>query len=321
MEIQGLGGKQTAVFDLREIRDKQVPDKDGNVIPRSVVGGQFRWSVVGGAGLSRLIGRTEVVSLSNRVSSSFSCPTCCPDSFLNLDLTPAVSTGAQGGSIQLAVDGFLIDCSLRMLGPFNWSVSSWWVQKPNVISLSMVTAGTAQMNCLEAGQSDFEGTTVETWYDSDGIDCFARTDPFTGPGTGGVRPQVSISVAAFSPASVTPPGNPTSRVTFTVSASPASAEGLQPGDFAVVEIIKDTGGGNFTYVPSSQMTNVTLDLGGAAQDSFDVTAVEGTPPETYRFIIRISDVRRPSGGGSSSILSQIVLNPSNGSQTQTLMVN
>src|SRR5262245_50513034 len=119
-------------------------------IPLSVSGGQFRWSLIGDDA-QRLIGRSEVVSLSNNVSSSFSCPVCCPDSFSSLVITPGSSVGPVGGTALLTVDGFETDCYLNTLGPYAWSVSSWWIQYPSVISLQMVSQGSAQMGCLSIG--------------------------------------------------------------------------------------------------------------------------------------------------------------------------
>jgi len=95
---QELEVGETAAFDLRKIRDEQIPDRDGNVIPKTVSGGQLRWSVIGGGGNSRLIGRNQVVSISRNVSSSYSCPMCCPDSFYHLAIAPGGGTWPVGGS-------------------------------------------------------------------------------------------------------------------------------------------------------------------------------------------------------------------------------
>jgi hypothetical protein len=66
-----LAAGETVIYDLRKIRDEQIPDNDGHTIPLSVTGGQFRW-FIHGPGSGRLIGRAEMLSLSAGVTSSYS---------------------------------------------------------------------------------------------------------------------------------------------------------------------------------------------------------------------------------------------------------
>ncbi len=105
--IKQLAVGETALFDLRKIRDEQLKDKDGNVIPATITTGQFHWSRFQGDDNLKLMGRLEIVgntdlvnsltaeatpdagrALNRRrranrnVSSSFSCGVCCPDSGL-----------------------------------------------------------------------------------------------------------------------------------------------------------------------------------------------------------------------------------------------
>ncbi|HMG76124.1 MAG TPA: hypothetical protein VK582_21660, partial [Pyrinomonadaceae bacterium] len=50
-----LAACETVLYDLRKIRDEQIPDSNGHTIPLSVNGGQFRW-FIHGPGSGRLIG-------------------------------------------------------------------------------------------------------------------------------------------------------------------------------------------------------------------------------------------------------------------------
>jgi hypothetical protein len=113
-----------------------------------------------------------------------------------------------------------------------------------------------------------------------------------------------------------------------VSASPADANpnGLHSGDFVVVEIIKDTPGGTFTYTHGQgiqgQTQNVDLALGNSVAVTFKIVAVTGTPARMYQFTMRVSDVRRPDGqGGSTSILANVLLDPGSGGNNAMLTVN
>jgi hypothetical protein len=147
------------------------------------------------------------------------------------------------------------------------------------------------------------------------------------PGGGGgvtVLPQISVGDATANPPSVTVGGVPdTSTIGATISASPATPGGLQSGDYVHVEMINETGGGNFTYTPSSQNKDVTLSLGSSVTASFSVTAGSGTPANTYSFRVRVADVRRPNGqGGFASIANQVTLVPASGNgQDAKLTVN
>jgi len=320
--IRDIAAGETVIFDLKKIRDEQIQDKDGNTIPLTVTAGQFRWSLIGGDSV-RLIGRNEEISLSQGISSSFSCPVCCPDSFSFLDISPSFSSGPVGGTALLAVDGFLLDCYHTTLGPYDWSVSQWWIEDTNVLSLTMVSTGTAQMSCLVAGESDFFGTTTEVYYNNDGMDCYQNVSDFNSDGgTGEVRPLITVSTTSFNPTSVRlPPGDNDSVGSVSISASPGSAEGLQQGDFAVVEIIKNTTGGNFGYTPDTQTQNVGLSLGDSVAPQFTVQVNAGTSVGVYSFTIRVSDIRRPDGGGgSTSILTMVTLMPTQGGMPANLTV-
>lgn len=250
LDPKELASGETAVFDLREIRDEQIGDKDGNKIPHSVDIGQFRWSLIGGDTL-RAIGRSEVVSVSRGVSSSYSCPVCCPDSFSGIGITPGSSVGPLGGTALLSVDGFLTDCYFNQYGPYAWSVSQWYIENPSVISLAMVSQGSAQMGCLSLGQSQFSGTTNETWYENDGMDCFSRESPFS---DGCCADVVSVTIGEF-------PGvgkDQTADVQITLSPSPIQGSiTLQLSSTSGSGVAKFDANGT-TTLNISQTTTVTI---------------------------------------------------------------
>jgi hypothetical protein len=92
------GGAKT--YDIRKLRDEQKPDINGRPLPGDLKIAQVKWSV---RGKVRLNGRTEMVSVRDRVSSSYSCFTCCPDSTGGF-ITPFnafVSPGATFGFIAM----------------------------------------------------------------------------------------------------------------------------------------------------------------------------------------------------------------------------
>lgn len=80
MYPQELAPGQTATFDVRKIRNQQIPDSSGRLLPANLTVGQIKWSIVGGP-QSRLIGRSEIISNIGKVSSSYSCQVSCGNSY------------------------------------------------------------------------------------------------------------------------------------------------------------------------------------------------------------------------------------------------
>jgi hypothetical protein len=78
--IKSIKAGQTVAFDLRAMRDKQVPDERGRTIPLNARQGKIVWSVRGADSLA-LLGRSEQVDLVKGTSSSYACFMCCPNSF------------------------------------------------------------------------------------------------------------------------------------------------------------------------------------------------------------------------------------------------
>lgn len=71
---------ETTLVNIRQLRDEHVADIHGFLLPDDVKDGFIAWSSLRGRG--RLIGRTIVYNLRNRVSTTYSCGTCnCPPSF------------------------------------------------------------------------------------------------------------------------------------------------------------------------------------------------------------------------------------------------
>ncbi len=90
---------ETVRFNIKKLRDEAIPDQKGNVLPANITSGQFKWSILGlPSETSRLIGRSEVISKSLNVSSSYSCNNNCPHSGPEYQLDGPVSM-VEGNSI------------------------------------------------------------------------------------------------------------------------------------------------------------------------------------------------------------------------------
>ena len=78
---------ETVVFDVRAMRDNQIPDERGLRIPLQAKRGKIVWSVRGANSLA-LLGRSEQVDLVKGISSSYACHMCCPNSVRNTWIDP-----------------------------------------------------------------------------------------------------------------------------------------------------------------------------------------------------------------------------------------
>lgn len=68
-----INAGETITIDIRKLRDDQVPDKDGNRLPKDLVFGQIDWKWHDGPAI---VGRTNVMSVSLGIASNRSCPSC-----------------------------------------------------------------------------------------------------------------------------------------------------------------------------------------------------------------------------------------------------
>jgi hypothetical protein len=80
--IKTIEPGQTVTLDVRNLRDKQVPDAKGRVIPQTAEAGQIHWSKTGNEP-GMLIGRSEQVDLNMGISNNYACVNCCPDNSVN----------------------------------------------------------------------------------------------------------------------------------------------------------------------------------------------------------------------------------------------
>jgi len=76
--VRKLAAGETAVFDMKQVIDEQKPDYGKRLLPKNLQLGQFKWLVHGVTGGKIILtGRAEMVSLSQRISTSYSCAGPC----------------------------------------------------------------------------------------------------------------------------------------------------------------------------------------------------------------------------------------------------
>ncbi len=170
LDPRPLRAGETAVYDLQRIRDEQIPDRTGNTIPLSTEGGQFKWFIYG-AGAGRLIGRAEMLSQEQGISSSYSCPggNCPPEfSYAFFDNPDPLIKPGETAHVQ----AFEIDCdAYGCIGPFVPPVDDWGQTNPLIATLG-ANGSTANLVGISGGVTDFWANIGHDRWGWDGSNCY-----------------------------------------------------------------------------------------------------------------------------------------------------
>jgi hypothetical protein len=232
LEAQRLEAGKTATFDIKKLRDEQLPDKRGNTIPRGATVGQFSWSMIHISDETKLVGRSEVVSRSRKVDSSYSCPICCPNTGPAFNPEP-VFLAAAGGFYEYYLDGFWYDCYGRDAGTTAESLRPV-VAAPNIASAAM-EQGLFSSTGYNPGATTWDATYWWWFYQDDGMDCY---DFSSFGNTGGPIDSITVTDVTAVGATkitqvtgnqdiihfVTPKGASNSQVTLTATLSQSSPQ-------------------------------------------------------------------------------------------------
>ncbi len=142
----------TAVFDLRKIRDQQIPDSSGRLLPPNLTLGQIKWSIIRGFS-TRLIGRSEIISRTGKVSSSYSCGVSCGNSFYSGRVDPVIATGDIGDTVLFTAREIDADGYGNFQSEYGMAQSQVvWYSNPSIASISngLALATAAGDSAIEA---------------------------------------------------------------------------------------------------------------------------------------------------------------------------
>jgi hypothetical protein len=161
---------ETSVFDMRKLRG-ETKDSNGHHVSRTATFGQFKWSVRGVTnGKHLLIGRAEMVSRSQLISTSYSCTDPCPP-WYGATLTPVplptVFLNATGSATMTEIAFY---DSGYQAGPYpvytSWSLSS------AIATLSPENSETTTMTGQTVGGATLDGFVgIQQRYGWDGLNC------------------------------------------------------------------------------------------------------------------------------------------------------
>jgi len=132
--VKPIKARQTVAFDLRALRDNQVPDERNQTIPLNATRGKIVWSVRGRNSLA-LLGRSEQVDVTKGISSSYACFMCCPNSFRFSEISP-VGLGLTVTSFTTVRGRERDTTCYGSLTPWYYFGDTWTVDNSSVISSS-----------------------------------------------------------------------------------------------------------------------------------------------------------------------------------------
>jgi hypothetical protein len=160
---------QTAVIDIRALRDGQVKDEHNQTIPLDAKHGQVQWSIEGPENLT-LIGRAEQVDSVSGMSSSYACVNCCPASCMETWVDPPSVTGFVGDTQQFTGFQQNEDCFGNPLSPFSRS-ATWSSTNSSVATVNSTGFGTAQ----NVGNTSIQGTWTAFLWDLNANNTCTKT--------------------------------------------------------------------------------------------------------------------------------------------------
>ncbi len=168
--LKTLGPGENVTFDIRDLRDRQVPDERGQTLPPQASRGQVNWSIRG-AQNHTMIGRSEQIDIPNGISSTYSCMNCCPDSFYS-GWVESDWEGVVGGSTLMSAFEQDSNCYGYTGPPFNpWP--GWNDTFPSICStISGTTTGeSGGQSTVQAIWTGYEWGSWEVGHDGE---CYAR---------------------------------------------------------------------------------------------------------------------------------------------------
>jgi hypothetical protein len=268
----------TASFDLRRIHDTQIKDSEGRPVPRTATFGQFKWSVRGVTnGKHLLIGRAEMVSRTQRISTSYSCNDPCPPYYEgSIDPYPAPVVFVNATGNATVKETAYYDSGYHS-GPYtvygDWTISA-------IASVNPTFADTTTMTGESPGAGwIFSFIGMQQDYGWDGLNCYEY-------GT--------YEENASAPAAVKPTITGPNTMWWFNGATPSSYS----SQTQITLSTEDTGnsyswsvvtGGSKVTLSNQNTANVTLTSSGASGSMNDVgieVVVDGQVSDQFNLTVR-----------------------------------
>jgi hypothetical protein len=111
--VKTISAGETIAIDIRLLRDNQIPDEEGEIIPADLARGQLRWTRIDDRETDSLaiIGRAEQVYEGQAMSSTYACQSCCGDIPVGRSISPSLSGVNVGQTVQMHAFEIRQDCN------------------------------------------------------------------------------------------------------------------------------------------------------------------------------------------------------------------
>jgi hypothetical protein len=154
---------ETTIIDYRNLRDEQIPDRNGLTLPRDVKFGAVQWFPLFFDGSQRFIGRTELLDRSTGAASSFSCGSCpCSPNVNGSYISPNPVSVPVGGTASVRATVTLTDpCGFNVVPDFNLNVGSW--NAPPFIHLTTGST-TSTLTGVSVGSGSYSTSYTSDYY-------------------------------------------------------------------------------------------------------------------------------------------------------------
>jgi hypothetical protein len=197
IDTKYLEAGETAFFDVRQIRDQQIPDRKGVKLPKNATTGQFEWSSILGDGAERLVGRAEISSLSLGAFVPLTDTNCdCPNSAVGAFVDPVDPFVPVGGKTSALTEVEYRNVCNDEQSDDPFDALLWTIEYPDILSLTKGESPSI-MKGLAGGVSDFSTTfTGETWTFSPTLGCQHSTATYPLDGAGTVQLPTSLRVVS-----------------------------------------------------------------------------------------------------------------------------
>jgi hypothetical protein len=160
--LKTLAAHETVNIDVKKLRNQQIPDEKGRIIPLNVSSGQLQWTLRRKDDLPEedtranlaLIGRSEQVDIAKGITNNYSCQNCCAGTHVGGFIFPASQEIEYGESAHFASIAIEETCYSY---PFEFTIStnSWTSSNSGMGSISYgdITPSTAGVSSIGASWS------------------------------------------------------------------------------------------------------------------------------------------------------------------------
>jgi hypothetical protein len=263
---------QTIAIDINKLRDEQIPDSVGKIIPAHITKGEIVWYDRGELG--QFVGRLVQYNTAKGSASSFSYATgCCSGlSSLGGEIVPGNATASLGSSFTYTVIEVFEDQCAGDIIFVNVTNRASFSSSNQSVAKASGTIGNSTVQCLGAGNATITATWVTTILQNGGGFCRILRSAATGTSFLLVKaPTVSIGTFTAVGKDLTAPisisFNAPSLTTFTLKLSATSGTGEARFQATDSNTLTTTGAGTITVnepikgiQESSTANNIRLEI-------------------------------------------------------------